>query len=79
MSIEFIFVGAVAGLAKAVVQDGGIVLPRVKDGELFLGGLTSVVLGAIVSGLFGSNIENAFFTGYSAPIVLEHTHDLARK
>lgn len=79
MSMEFIVVGAVAGLAKAVVQDGGIVLPKVKDGELFLGGLTSVVLGAIVAGVFGSNIENAFFTGYSAPIILEHTHDLIKK
>jgi hypothetical protein len=74
MSVQFVTEyavwGAIGGLVSILVKDGGIELPKIKDGKIYLGSMQGIILG-IISGLIGDSTPfNAFMWGAAGGVVL---------
>ena len=66
---SLLFAGAAGAFVKDVLSDGKIKLPTIKNGELILGFLGVIIIGAAVGYLVDHSPITAFcagFTGFSA-------------
>lgn len=67
--IYLLIAGAVGALVKEILQDGGLILPKVKDGRLNLGFIGSACIGAFVGYVVDGSYLTACmggFVGFSA-------------
>lgn len=70
-ALKFGIAGAIGGLCKEIIDDGAIQLPKIADGKLFLGGLTTILLGGIVGYIIDHSIISAFSAGYVGWSILD--------
>ena len=66
------FAGAVGALAKDIVKDNSLKLPKKINGELSLGFLGGMLTGGIVGYLVDGNPVTAFLGGYAGTAVIEN-------
>jgi hypothetical protein len=69
--LYFFLFGALGGIAKDIFQDGKIVLPRIKDGDLYVGFLGGLIIGGVVGMIADSTWLNAFTVAFMGTSVLE--------
>ena len=69
--IGLLVAGALGALAKDVIKDNKFVLPKFSEGEVLLGGLGGILIGAAVGYLVDGNPTTAFFAGYTGYQMLE--------
>lgn len=62
--------GAVGALCKDVFQDNKLVLPRIKDGEFFLGFLGGMVIGGLAGIYTDHSFITALFSGFTGASIL---------
>jgi len=71
-SILILFLaGAIGAFVKEVVEDNKIVLPKVVDGEMCLGFIGSLFIGAVAGYLVDGNPVTAGLAGYAGMSVIE--------
>lgn len=63
--IGLLLFGGLGALIKEILQDGSLTLPKIKNGELVLGFLSSIIVGAAVGFLVDHSPLMAFFAGYT--------------
>ncbi|HPT40549.1 MAG TPA: M23 family metallopeptidase [Candidatus Paceibacterota bacterium] len=63
--ILLITFGGVGALVKEILIDGKLTLPKIESGQLFLGFLSSIIIGATVGYLVDHSPLMAFFAGYT--------------
>ncbi len=64
--------GAFGALAKDIIQDGEIVLPKKINGKFSCGFLGGMVAGGMVGYLVDNNPTTAFLAGYAGTAVIEN-------
>lgn len=69
-SWTFFGMGALGGLASVILTPGGIELPKIKGGKLYLGPIGGILLGAIAGVVGDSNPINALIYGIGGGHVL---------
>ena len=74
MPIEIILLlaGALGAIAKDVVQDNKLVLPKFKDGDLLLGCVGGMIVGAFVGLAVDNNPLTACLGGYVGVSAIQH-------
>jgi len=74
MPIEIILLlaGALGAIAKDVVQDNKLVLPKYKDGDLLLGCVGGMIVGAFVGLVVDNNPLTACLGGYVGVSAIQH-------
>lgn len=70
--IYFLIAGAFGALAKDIVQDNKIVLPKKVDGELVLGFIGSMIVGAFVGWAVDQSPITALLSGYVGTSAIKH-------
>ena len=63
--------GAIGAITKDVLKDNKIKLPEFKAGELYLGCIGGMILGAIAGYLVDNDPVTAFLGGYSGKQIIE--------
>ena len=64
--------GAAGALAKDILQDNSLVLPRIVNGNFSLGFLGGMVTGGLAGYLIDGNPTTAFLAGYAGTSVIEN-------
>jgi hypothetical protein len=62
--------GAVGAFCKDVFQDNKLVLPRIKDGEFFLGFIGGMVIGGLAGIYTDHSFITALFSGFTGASIL---------
>jgi hypothetical protein len=57
--------GGAGALVKLCMDDDGIAMPNVKDGKLYLGGISGLIIGAVAGVIANNNPLSAFLGGYA--------------
>lgn len=70
--ICFLLAGALGALVKDVVQDGKLSLPKFKDGDLILGCVGGMIIGAFVGIAVDSSFLTAALSGYVGTSAIKH-------
>lgn len=63
--ILLLLFGGIGALVKEILIDGKLTLPKVKSGQLCLGFVSSIIIGATVGYLVDHSPLMAFFAGYT--------------
>lgn len=63
--VYLILSGGFGALVQDIMKDGSLKLPKIKNGELILGFLGSIIIGATVGFLVDHSPLMAFFAGYT--------------
>jgi len=72
-SLIFLFLaGALGALAKDVIQDGSLKLPKKSGNDLSLGFLGGMVTGGVAGYFIDGNPTTAFLAGYAGTAVIEN-------
>jgi hypothetical protein len=70
ISIIFIFLaGAFGALAKDILKDNELEIPKFKDGKIALGFLGGAITGGIAGYLIDGSIETAFMAGFTGSAI----------
>jgi hypothetical protein len=64
--------GALGAVAKDVVKDNKLILPKYENGELFLGCIGGMLVGAFVGWVADNNPLTACLAGYVGVSAIEH-------
>jgi hypothetical protein len=64
--------GALGALVKDVVQDGKLSLPKFKEGDLILGCLGGMLIGAFVGFAVDHSLLTAALSGYVGTSAIKH-------
>ena len=73
ISLLLLFVAGAAGaLAKDIIQDGEIVLPKKTNGKFSVGFLGGMITGGMAGYLVDGNPTTAFLAGYAGTAVIEN-------
>jgi len=70
--VYFLIAGAFGSLAKDIVQDNKLVLPKKVDNELVLGFIGSMIVGAFVGWAVDSSPLTALLSGYVGASAIKH-------
>lgn len=72
-SLIFLFLaGAFGALAKDIVEDNAIKLPKKVNGDFSLGFIGGMVVGGVTGYLVDGNLTTAFLAGYAGTAVIEN-------
>ena len=79
--VSLLFSGAIGALVKEIIGDNKLQLPRIQNGDLVLGFIGSLIIGATVGYLVDHSALMAFFAGYTGFSALSSLvpRDLIRK
>lgn len=69
--IYLIIAGAIGGLVKDILEDGKIALPKKVNGDLVLGFIGSMIIGAFVGFIVDKDPVVAGLSGYVGKAVIE--------
>jgi len=67
--IAILIAGAIGSLVKDILEDGKLTLPKIKDGNFYLGFLGGLVSGAACGALIDGSLTTAFMGGYTGSSV----------
>ena len=70
--VGFLVAGAFGSLAKDIVSDGSLRLPHIKDGQLVLGFIGGMVVGAFVGYVVDNSLLMAVLSGYVGTSAIQH-------
>jgi len=71
-SIIFLFLaGALGALAKDILKDNEVELPKIKDGKMALGFLGGMITGGAAGYFIDGSLTTAFMAGFTGTAVLE--------
>ena len=70
--VWYLVVGAFGALARDIVRDNKIKLPHVKDGEVILGSIGGMVVGAFVAWAVDQSLLTAALSGYVGTSAIAH-------
>lgn len=62
--IDFLL-GSAGALIRAITEDNGLVLPNLKDGKLYLGGIGGILIGGAAGCLANHDGITTFLAGYA--------------
>ena len=68
----YLIAGACGALAKDVVRDNKLALPKIKDGELILGFVGGMLVGAFVGWAVDQSVLTAVLSGYVGTSAISH-------
>lgn len=78
--IYLIIAGAIGGFINAIFEgDFKVALPYIEGKYVYMGGIGSVVVGAVVGFYVGTDIKTALGAGIASPLVLEGIVEKIRK
>jgi len=69
--ITLFIAGALGALAKDIIQDGEIVLPKKTNGKFSVGFLGGMITGGVAGYFIDGNPTTAFLAGYAGTSVIE--------
>ena len=69
--IYFFLAGAAGAIAKDIIQDNSLTLPKKEGGRLILGFLGGTITGGIAGAVIDGNPTTAFLAGYAGTSVIE--------
>jgi len=72
MLLIFFLVGAAGALAKDIIEDGKITLPRKVNNSLILGSLGGIIIGGTAGVIADNNLITAFATGYAGTSAIQN-------
>ena len=58
-------VGAIGAFTKLIMEEDGIIIPNFKEGKLYLGGISGILIGAITGCIANNNPLSAFLGGFA--------------
>jgi len=70
--IGYAVAGAIGSLARDVVKDNSIVLPKFQEGKLLLGFIGGMIVGAFVGWAIDSSYLTAALSGYVGVSAINH-------
>ena len=68
--ITYFLAGALGSLAKDIVEDGKLTLPKCVNGQLLLGCLAGMTIGGFAGYFIDHSIETAFMSGFTGTSLL---------
>lgn len=72
---QLLGVGALGAFIKIVIEDGGLILPELKAGKLFFGGIGGLIVGAVAGVLADHDPITAFAAGYAGTSLIQGLMD----
>ena len=73
ISLIFLFIaGALGALAKDILEDNALKLPKKENGNLVLGSLGGMITGGMAGYFIDGNPTTAFLAGYAGTAVIEN-------
>ena len=60
-----LLIGAAGAFVKLLMDDDGIAVPNFKEGKLYLGGISGIIIGAVTGCIANNNPLSAFLGGYA--------------
>ena len=70
-TVILFFMGALGALVKDIFKDNYIVLPKLKEGKLFLGCIGGIIIGGIAGYIADNDPLTAFLGGFAGYQLIE--------
>lgn len=64
--------GAIGSLVKDILEDGKLKLPKIQDGDFFLGFIGGMVTGGVAGYLVDGSLTTAFMGGYTGTALAQN-------
>ena len=70
--IYFLIAGAVGGLLSDILKDNSLEMPKVRQGQFYLGFIGPLIIGAVVGAYIDGTILMAFLGGFAGKAIIQN-------
>ena len=67
-----ILIGFAGAIAKMIVEDGGLVMPNLKEGKIYFGGIGGIIVGGMAGVIANHDGITTFLAGYAGTSLITY-------